>query len=259
MARGVDLAAADSAIGRLAAEHRPAAVAARLAEPPRPSYLRDMVYGAIDGTVTTYAVVAGVAGGGLDAPVVLVLGTANLVADGFSMSVANYLGIRSEDRRRRRIQRDEERHIELVPAGEREEVRQLLARDGMDGELIDAATKAVTSDRRRWVDMMMAREHGFAAVRPDPLRAAAATFVAFAVVGVLPLLAFVVDALPGTTVASPFAWATALAGVAFVGVGAAEGVVVDEPPAKSAIRTLAVGGSAAALAYAVGLALGHLV
>ena len=131
-----------------------------------------MVYGAIDGTVTTYAVVAGVAGGGLDAPVVLVLGTANLVADGFSMAVANYLGIRSEERRWHRIQRDEERHIELVPAGEREEVRQLLARDGLSGELLDAATDAVTSDRQRWVEMMMAREHGLAAVRPDPLRAA---------------------------------------------------------------------------------------
>ena len=106
--------------------------------PLRPSYLRDVVYGAIDGTVTTYAVVAGVAGAGLDAPVVLVLGTANLVADGFSMAVANYLGIRSEERRWHRIRREEERHIELVPAGEREEVRQLLARDGLSGELLDA-------------------------------------------------------------------------------------------------------------------------
>ena len=172
MDRGVGIESSDSRGRRLAAEHRPAAIAARLAAPLRPSYLRDMVYGAIDGTVTTYAVVAGVAGGGLDAPVVLVLGTANLVADGFSMAVANYLGIRSEERRWRRIQRDEERHIELVPAGEREEVRQLLARDGLSGELLDAATDAVTSDRQRWVDVMMAREHGFAAVRPDPLRAA---------------------------------------------------------------------------------------
>ena len=259
MDRGVGIESSDSAARRLAAEHRPAAIAARLAAPLRPSYLRDMVYGAIDGTVTTYAVVAGVAGAGLDAPVVLVLGTANLVADGFSMAVANYLGIRSEERRWHRIRREEERHIELVPAGEREEVRQLLARDGLSGELLDAATDAVTSDRRRWVETMMAREHGFAAVRPDPLRAAAATFLAFAAVGLLPLLAFVVDAFPGVSVASPFAWSTALAAVAFVGVGAAEGVVVDEPRGRSAIRTLAVGGSAAALAYAVGLALGQLV
>ena len=103
----------------------------------------------------------------------LVLGTANLVADGFSMAVANYLGIRSEERRWRRIRREEERHIELVPAGEREEVRQLLARDGLSGELLDAATDAVTSDRRRWVETMMAREHGllpFVRIHCEPLR-----------------------------------------------------------------------------------------
>ena len=72
------------------------------------------------------------------------------------------------------------------------------------------------------------------------------------------MLAFVVDAFPGVEVASPFAWSTALAALAFIGVGAAEGVVVDEPSA-SAARTLAVGGSAAALAYAVGVVLGQLV
>jgi VIT1/CCC1 family predicted Fe2+/Mn2+ transporter len=259
MGRRPGSAQADSTMRRLLAEHRPGAIAARLAAAPRPSYLRDMVYGAIDGTITTYAVVAGVAGGGLDAPVVLVLGTANLVADGFSMAVANYLGIRSEERRQQRIRRDEERHVELVPAGEREEVRQLLARDGLTGELLDAATAAVTADRRRWVDMMMAREHGFAAVSPDPLRAAAATFLAFAVVGLLPLLAFVADALPGITVSSPFAWSTASAALAFAAVGAAEGVVVDEPWGRSATRTLAVGGSAAALAFAVGLTLSGVV
>jgi vacuolar iron transporter family protein len=252
-------ASPDLAARRLAAEHEPTTIAERLAQPPRPSNLRDTVYGAIDGTVTTYAVVAGVAGGGLDATVVLILGTANLVADGFSMAVANYMGTRSEERRWHRIRREEEQHIELVPAGEREEVRQLLARDGLEGELLDAATDAVTSDRRRWVEVMMAREHGFAAVRPDPLRAAVATFLAFAAAGLLPLLAFVVDAFPGISVASPFVWSTALAGLAFLGVGAAEGVVVDEPRARSAVRTLVVGGSAAALAYAVGLALGHLV
>jgi vacuolar iron transporter family protein len=252
-------ASSDRGARHLADDHQRGAIAARLAKPPRPSYLRDMVYGAIDGTVTTYAVVAGVAGAGLDSSVVLVLGAANLVADGFSMAVANYLGIRSEERRWHRIRREEERHIALVPAGEREEVRQLLARDGLDGELLDAATDAVTSDRRRWVEVMMAREHGFAATRPDPRRAATATFFAFAVVGLLPLLAFVIDALPGVSVDSPFVWSTALTALAFLGVGAAEGVVVDEPRVWSALRTFAVGGSAAGLAYVAGLALGRLV
>lgn len=64
-------------------------------------YLRDLVYGAIDGIITTFAVVAGVAGAELSARTVLILGVANLLADGFSMGAGNYLGIRSEEAARK--------------------------------------------------------------------------------------------------------------------------------------------------------------
>lgn len=64
-------------------------------------YLRDMVYGAIDGIVTTFAVVAGVTGGALSPKVALIIGTANLVADGLSMAVGNYLSIHSNEGVRR--------------------------------------------------------------------------------------------------------------------------------------------------------------
>lgn len=60
-------------------------------------YLRDLIYGANDGIITTFAVVAGVAGADLETPVVLILGFANLVADGFSMGASNYLSIRSHE------------------------------------------------------------------------------------------------------------------------------------------------------------------
>lgn len=61
-------------------------------------YIRDLVYGATDGVITTFAVVAGVTGGTLAARTVLILGVANLLADGLSMGVSNYLAIRSEER-----------------------------------------------------------------------------------------------------------------------------------------------------------------
>jgi len=59
--------------------------------------MRDLVYGANDGIITTFAVVAGVAGGALSARAVLIVGVANLFADGLSMGVGNYLGIRSHE------------------------------------------------------------------------------------------------------------------------------------------------------------------
>lgn len=69
--------------------------------PSRPSvgvghYLRDIVYGALDGVITTLAVISGVSGAGLDPRIGLILGLANLFGDGFSMGASNYLGIKSE-------------------------------------------------------------------------------------------------------------------------------------------------------------------
>src|SRR5688500_6462820 len=60
-------------------------------------YVRELIYGANDGIITTFAVVAGVAGGGLSLRVVLIIGAVNLVADGLSMAVGNYLSIRSHE------------------------------------------------------------------------------------------------------------------------------------------------------------------
>ena len=59
-------------------------------------YLRDLVYGALDGAITTMAVVAGTAGAALSARVGIILGLANLIADGLSMGASNYLGLKSE-------------------------------------------------------------------------------------------------------------------------------------------------------------------
>jgi vacuolar iron transporter family protein len=71
-------------------------------------YLRDLVYGANDGLITTFAVVAGVQGGALSQRAVLVIGAANLVADGVSMAVGNYLSIRSNESVRRALSLPEE-------------------------------------------------------------------------------------------------------------------------------------------------------
>ena len=63
-------------------------------------YIRDVVYGANDGLITTFAVVSGVAGGGLSTLAVVVIGAANLAADGVSMGAGNLLAIRADERAR---------------------------------------------------------------------------------------------------------------------------------------------------------------
>ena len=219
------------------------------------SYLRDFVYGAIDGIVTTFAVVAGVAGAGLDDRVVIILGAANLVADGFSMAMSNLLGSRAEAQQRARARLEEERHIELVPEGEREEISQIYAAKGLEGETLEAVVEAITADRELWLNTMITEELGYAPSERSPVRAAATTFAAFVALGALPLLVFALQAASDADISAPFVWSAILAGIAFFAVGTFKSRFVDQAWWKAGFETLALGGAAAVLAYAIGIAL----
>ena len=237
--------------------HTPEAVRERLAEARRHSYLRDFIYGAVDGTVTTFAVVAGVVGASLDAGIVIVLGVANLLADGFSMAVSNYLGTKAERQQYERALREEQREIAVIPEGEREEIRQIFAAKGFEGEDLDRAVDVITADRDRWVTTMIVDEHGLPANPPDPWRGAAATFVAFVVVGFVPLASFVAETVR-PSISNEFGWSLGLTGLAFFGVGAWKSRFVDQRWWRSGLETLAIGGAAAAIAYAIGKLLENL-
>jgi VIT1/CCC1 family predicted Fe2+/Mn2+ transporter len=239
--------------------HTPGAIRERLTSGPRHSYLRDFIYGGIDGAVTTFAVVSGVAGARLASGIVVVLGLANLLADGFSMAASNYLGTKADEQQRDRLRRMEERHIDQVPDGEREEIRQIFASQGFAGQDLERAVGIVTADRRRWVDVMLKDEHGIALTGPSSLRSAAATFVAFLVVGLLPVLPFLIAAsgrpLPGNL----YVWSTILTGAAFFAVGAFKSRFVDQSWLTAGVQTLLVASAAAGLAYACGAWLGHVM
>lgn len=239
----------------LAKLHTPRTISKRLGKQPSPSYLHDFIYGAVDGAVTTFAVVAGVAGADLDEKIVIILGGANLIADGFSMAASNFLGSRAERQRRERARRQEEKHIDLVPEGEREEIRQIYAAKNFKGDDLERVVEVITSDRELWVETMMSEELGFSSFEPNEYRAALSTFVAFLTIGLLPLLVYVYDLVASVEVADPFRWSALMTGVAFLVVGAMKARFVDQAWWRSALETLAVGGLAATLAYAAGWAL----
>jgi VIT1/CCC1 family predicted Fe2+/Mn2+ transporter len=218
-------------------------------------YLRDAVYGAIDGAVTTFAVVAGATGASLSDTIVVIMGVANLIADGFSMGVSNYLGSRAERQQRERAREGQAREIERHPEAERAQLREIFAAKGFAGEDLDRVVAVLTADRQRWLDTIMTEGLGYGRDDNDPVRAAATTFGAFLLVGALPLAVFIYDLLPSGDVAHPFAWSAALTAVAFFAVGAAKAGLVGRRWWRSGAETLLIGGAAAGLAYATGVVL----
>jgi VIT1/CCC1 family predicted Fe2+/Mn2+ transporter len=229
--------------------HRPAAIRRRLNARPGHGRLGDAVLGGIDGCVTTFAVVAGAAGGGLPDEAIVVLGFANLLADGFSMAASNYLSVKSRREEVHRARREEELHIARIPQGEREEVRQIFRRKGFSGAVLEKVVGVITRDDEVWIQTMLSEERGLQIEERHPLSAGLATFAAFAAAGLMPLLPFVVPGLPGGWELAASAAVTALA---FAGIGVAKGLVLRAPLIRSGAETLLLGGTAAALAYAAG-------
>ncbi|HEX5883242.1 MAG TPA: VIT1/CCC1 transporter family protein [Pyrinomonadaceae bacterium] len=233
--------------GRMEHEHSPDAIRRRLESGPKHNYLRDWIYGGVDGAVTTLAVVTGVAGAQLSAWIILALGFANLFADGFSMAASNYLGTKSEHDDWRRLQDIENRHIDLAPEGEREEVRQIFARKGFEGEQLSRMVELVTADRERWVQTMLIDEYGLPHAVRSPSIAALCTFTAFLICGLAPLVPYLFRSEHSLTLS------VLLTGIVFFVIGSVKSRWSTSSWWHSGFTTLAVGGIAASLAYFTGV------
>jgi VIT1/CCC1 family predicted Fe2+/Mn2+ transporter len=243
---------------RLEQEHTEQRIRDRLQKDNESGYLPDFIYGAIDGTVTTFAVVSGVAGASLSSDIVIILGFANLIGDGFSMAASNYLGTRVERQLHDKARAVEEHEIHVHPDGEREEIRQIFAGKGFEGEDLDRAVEIITADRKRWVETMLTDELGLSLTKRSPMKAALSTLVAFLVVGFIPLLAFVAQTIIPTAFTQPYLASCLLTAIAFFTVGAVKSQFVEQGWVWSGLETVGLGGSAALLAYLVGAALGHI-
>lgn len=231
------------------AEHQAEAIQKRLEEDTQHSYLGDAVLGGIDGGVTTFAVISGAVGAGFSPVVIVVLGFANLFADGFSMGVSNYLGTRSERERVTEARAREEDHIARYPEGEKEEIRQIYAKKGFDSETLEQIVATITDDHELWVNTMLREELGLTIETPRPWRAGVATFLAFLVIGFIPLIPFI---LPALTSQQAFYASIVITAIAFMAIGIAKGAVLQRPVVRAGLETLLMGSGAALVAYLVG-------
>lgn len=214
-------------------------------------YLEEFVYGGIDGAVTTFAVVAGGFGADLDAGIIIILGFANLFADGFSMSVGAYLSAKSSKENYKKHEAIEYWEIENLPDLEREEIVEIYQQKGFKGELLEQIVDHITSDKELWVAEMMKDELNLMQETKSPFKIGLATFVSFLSVGFIPLLVYLWTYFYPSGI-NTFLWTSILTGVGFVIIGWLKSIVNQTSEIKSISETVALGLLAAVVAYYVG-------
>ena len=122
--------------------------------------IENFVYGAIDGAVTTFAIVTGVIGASLSPSIIVILGFANLLADGFSMAIGNYLAIKTQNEFIQRERKREEWEIDNRIDEEKQEIRDIYSKKGFKEDLLEEIVRIITSRRKVWIDTMMREELG---------------------------------------------------------------------------------------------------
>lgn len=215
-------------------------------------YLGDAVYGALDGSITTFAVVAGVAGASLSSGIILVLGIANLIADGISMAVGNYLAKRSEEDYRTN-ERDLER-LQGSPAAHEAAVRELYRAKGFSGQVLEQIVSTLSKDRDLMAKELLANE-GIAETHVSPIRAGLTTFAAFVLAGSVPLLAYVVALVFPAFLPYAFLAACTLTFIAIFAIGSMRSLLISRSWWRAGTEMLLVGGLAALAAFVIGYSL----
>ncbi len=214
-------------------------------------YLPELVYGSMDGIVTTFAVVAGSAGADLTINIILILGLSNLIADGLSMSIGSYLSKKSEQDNYNKHLRIEEWEIENMPEDEKQEIVDIYKAKGFSGAELEMVVNRITANKQVWIDTMMKDELGLSIEKKSPFRSGLSTLIAFVVAGGIPLIVYVF-AYSGKVGLNPFFLSSVVTLLAFILIGYIKSYVTKIGLLRSIVETLVLGASAATAAYFLG-------
>lgn len=214
-------------------------------------YLGEFVYGGVDGAVTTFAVVAGGFGAGLEPGILIILGLANLLADGFSMSIGAYLSAKSELDNYAKHEKKEHWEVENLPESERQEITEIYRLKGFKGELLDSIVDHICADKDLWVSEMMSGELEMIRSAKSPFKVGLATLISFVSIGIIPLLVYLWDFFFPTE-GHIFLWTCLLTGFAFLVVGWMKSYVNQTSALRGISETVGLGAMAATVAFFVG-------
>ena len=239
----------------LISQHHPIEIKRRLNEVPKQNIISDAVLGGIDGCVTTFAVVSGAIGAGFSSSVAIILGFANLFADGFSMAISNFESVKAQREFAKTIRKSEKEHIDIIPEGEREEIRQIFMNKGFKGEILEKIVSTISDNEEIWLETMLMEEHGLQKTSYSPYKSAISTFISFLFIGTMPLVPFLFTASDQQV---QFISSAILAGIMFFLIGAIKSYLFSRPILWSGFKTFLTGGTAAALAYLTGFVLQNI-
>lgn len=213
-------------------------------------YLGDFVYGANDGIITTFAVVTGAVGASLSPGVVIILGVANLLADGFSMGASSILSTLSERNFHKSLRIEQEYDIDHNPEVAKEEVRDVLRRWDTPRESLESMMLAITRSKRRWSDFVLREEYNITEDdTKNPVRHGVATFTAFVIVGTLPLVPYIF----GVRSEHQFLVSIVATALALFVTGALQSLLTNKKWwLKTGVQMLLLGGVAAMISYTIG-------
>ncbi len=215
----------------------------------RASLLSDIILGGQDGLVNVLGVILGVAAATQDPRIVLAAGLAATFAESVSMGAVAYTSTQTEHALYQSEAAREHRHVHLIPALEREEIREIYQRKGFDGALLDQIVDTITSNKDVWVAVMLAEELKLTPVeKHGALRAALVVGLSAIIGSLIPLAPFAF--LP---VLTAMVVSIVVAGAALFGVGALKARMTVGHWGRSGTEMAAIGIASALVGYAVGL------
>ncbi|QQR92337.1 MAG: VIT1/CCC1 transporter family protein [Candidatus Iainarchaeum archaeon] len=153
-------------------------------------WLRDLILGGQDGLVNVLGLVLGVATATQDARLIIISGLAAMFAEGISMGAVAYTSSKAALEFYDREKRREMDEIERLPEEEREEVRRIYYAKGFRGKELEMVVQKLTSNRERWLGVMMEEELKLFKDGESPLRSGIVVGIAALVGAVFPLIPF---------------------------------------------------------------------
>jgi VIT1/CCC1 family predicted Fe2+/Mn2+ transporter len=212
----------------------------------------DLILGAQDGVVNVLGVLLGVSAASGSTRLAIAAALAAAFAESLSMGAVAYTSSVAHDDVYRAERAREYRHVQTVPALERDEVRELYRQKGFQGDLLERIVETITANPDAWVAVMMAEEHGLAPVtRGRSLRSAVVVFAASLAGSLLPVLPFLVLRLRLATLG-----ASALAIAALYGIGAYKAKTTVGRPFRAGIEIAGIGMASALAGWAIGALFG---